>query len=110
MWQLLPPSREAAERMLPVEVSTDDASYAFSRAPVEVADEFPVFLAELGPGDLLYVPVDYIHLVQIVEAINNLMKESDRDRLFDSRMLHNVIKKFTSFTKFHNQINGLWCV
>ena len=63
VWQLLPPSREAAERMLPVEVSTDDASYAFSRAPVEVADEFPVFLAELGPGDLLYVPVDYIHLV-----------------------------------------------
>jgi hypothetical protein len=63
VWQLVPPSYEAHRRLEPLGLSTEASDGTYLRAPVEVADEFPVFVTEVGPGDLLYMPVDFIHLV-----------------------------------------------
>ena len=63
VWQLVPPSLEVSERLSQMKfMNTENGDFVYLRAPVEVADEFPVFIAELAPGDLLYVPVDYIHV------------------------------------------------
>lgn len=56
-----------------------------------------------------YLPMHNVQLMNIFNSRNDLMKKSASIMLFDTRMCHYVIKKFTPSCIFHNKIQLLWC-
>lgn len=46
---------------------TEKMDAVYRRAPLEVVQNFPVYVADLRPGEILYFPSDWIHMVYTLE-------------------------------------------